>query len=61
VTVKASYTFHFIPFIGNAASFLTLHLTASSTHRAEAVPVDTNGNVTLGYAGLVDQNGITCS
>jgi Flp pilus assembly protein TadG len=61
VTVKTSYAFHFIPFIGNTAGFLTLQLTASSTHRAEAVPVNTSGVVTLGYAGLVDQNGQACS
>ena len=61
ITVKTSYAFHFIPFIGNTAGFLTLRLVATSTHRAEAVPVDTSGNVQLGYAANVDQNGAACS
>ena len=61
VTVKTSYAFHFIPFIGNTAGFLTLHLMATSTHRAEAVPVDATGTVQLGYAKFVDQNGTACS
>src|SRR6476661_9737873 len=34
VTLKTSYAFHFIPFIGRSAGFLTLNLTASSTQRA---------------------------
>ena len=61
ITLKTSYAFHFIPFIGNTAGFLTLRLIATSTHRAEAVPVDTSGNVQLGYAANVDQNGTACS
>jgi Flp pilus assembly protein TadG len=61
VTIKASYTFHFIPFIGNAAGALTINLTASSTERAEVTPVDSNGNLTLGYTANVDQNGQPCS
>jgi hypothetical protein len=40
---------------------LTLNLTASSTERAEVTPVDTNGNLKLGYAANVDQNGQACS
>ena len=59
VTVQATYTFHFIPFIGKAAGALTLKLKASSTQRAEVTPVDTNGNLTLGYAAG-DQNGQAC-
>jgi Flp pilus assembly protein TadG len=61
VTIKTTYTFHFVPFIGNAARALTLQLKASSTQRAEAVPVDSNGNITLGYAPNVDQNGQPCT
>jgi Flp pilus assembly protein TadG len=61
VTIQTTYTFHFVPFIGNAAGALTLKLKASSTERAEAVPVDTNGVVTLGYQKFVDQNGQACS
>jgi Flp pilus assembly protein TadG len=61
VTIQTTYTFHFVPFIGNAAGTLTLKLKASSTQRAEAVPVDTNGVVQLGYAPNVDQNGQACS
>jgi TadE-like protein len=47
VTVKTEFDFDFIPFI-RVASGLTgkLHLTASSTLRAEALPVDVNGNPT---------------
>ena len=61
VTIQTTYTFHFIPFIGNAASSLTLKLKASSTQRAEAVPVNSSGVVTLGYAKNVDQNNQACS
>jgi Flp pilus assembly protein TadG len=59
VTVQATYTFHFIPFIGDAAGVPTLQLKATSTQRAEVTPVDTNGNLTLGYAAG-DQNGLAC-
>jgi hypothetical protein len=47
VTVKTEFDFDFIPFI-RVASGLTgkLHLTATSTLRAEAPPVDINGNPT---------------
>jgi hypothetical protein len=59
VTVQTTYTFHFIPFIGHAAGALSLKLKATSTQRAEVTPVDTNGNLTLGYAAG-DQNGQAC-
>ena len=61
VTIQTTYTFHFVPFIGNAAGALTLRLKASSTQRAEAVPVDSSGTVTLGYVANQDQNGQPCS
>jgi Flp pilus assembly protein TadG len=61
VTVQTTYTFHFIPFIGKAASALTLTLKASSTQRAEVVPVDANGNVALGYVANLDQTNQACS
>jgi Flp pilus assembly protein TadG len=59
VTVTTSFDFKFIPLI-RIASGLTgkLHLTASSTMRAESAPVDVNGNPTY---GLGDQNGKPCS
>jgi Flp pilus assembly protein TadG len=61
VTVQTTYTFHFVPFIGNSAGALTLRLKASSTQRAEAVPVNTSGVVTLGYAPNQDQSGQPCT
>jgi Flp pilus assembly protein TadG len=61
VTVQTTYTFHFIPFIGKAASALTLNLKATSTQRAEVAPVDGGGNLALGYQANVDQNGQACS
>ena len=60
VTLTTTYAFHFIPFIGNTAGFLTLHLKASSTQRAEVVPVNSSGVVTLGYVANRDQNNSAC-
>jgi Flp pilus assembly protein TadG len=57
VTVKASFVFNFAPF-GVAAG---LHLVATSTQRAEVVPLDSNNNPNLGYAVNRDQNGAACS
>jgi hypothetical protein len=55
VTVRTSYTFHFLPLVGLAAGALGgLHLTSTQTERAETAAVDTNGNAT--YA-VGNQNG----
>ena len=61
VTVKTTYAFHFIPFIGHASGALTLGLKASSTQRAEVVPVDSNGNLAFGYVANRDQDNQACS
>ncbi|HEY2371496.1 MAG TPA: TadE family protein [Gaiellaceae bacterium] len=51
VTVQASFTFNFIPFIGRDIGALTKPLRAVSTERAEVFPVD---------YGQVDQAGNGC-
>jgi TadE-like protein len=58
VTVMTEFDFNFLPFIPTPGGTGTLHLHASSTLRAEAPPVDTDGNPT--YAAG-DQNGNACT
>jgi TadE-like protein len=58
VTVKTEFDFDFIPFIRIASSLTgKLHLTATTTLRAEALPVDPSGNPTYGVG---DQSGNPC-
>jgi len=58
VTVETRFDFDFIPLIRIASSLTgKLALTARSTLRAEAPPVDTDGNPTY---GLGDQGGNPC-